>query len=171
MILPQNLPAARGTTNFSRYHLSKQIHFLPRQLLLEGIGPSGHRKARQAESYAAAANSFETVAREWCATKRGGRSDSYRKRTSRLLEHGLFPCLGGLSVADIKPPERLTVSKRIGGRGAIETAKRAGQTAGLLFRFAIAGCQAANNLAAVVGDQLQPVRKNHFAMVTTPASC
>jgi len=140
-----------------------------RQLLLEGVDPSDHRKARQAENHVAATNTFEAVAREWYGTRMGGKSDSYRKRTLRLLERDLLPYLGSRPVAEITPPELLTALKRIEGRGAIETAKRAKQTAGQVFRFAIAGGRATNDPSAVVGDQLKPGRKRHFAAITTPS--
>ncbi|WP_308364306.1 MULTISPECIES: integrase arm-type DNA-binding domain-containing protein [unclassified Microbulbifer] len=141
-----------------------------RQLLVDGIDPSDHRKARQAENYTAATNTFEAVGREWYATKMGGKSESYRYRTLRMLERDLFPYLGSRPVAEITPPELLTVLKRIEGRGAIDTAKGAKQTASKVFRFAIAGGRATNDPAAVVGDQLQPAQKRHFSAITTPAA-
>ena len=141
-----------------------------RQLLQDGIDPSDHRKASQAENYPAATNTFEAVGRDWYATKMGGKSESYRYRTLRMLERDLFPYLGSRPVADITPPEVLTVLKRIEARGAIDTAKGAKQTASKVFRFAIAGGRATNDPAAVVGEQLQPAQRGHFSAITTPAA-
>ena len=88
-----------------------------RRLLLDGIDPSDHRKARQAENHDAATNTFETLAREWFAIRMGNKSESHRKRTLRLLERDLFPYLGSRPIADIGPPELLTTLKRIEDRG------------------------------------------------------
>ncbi|WP_445365460.1 phage integrase central domain-containing protein [Microbulbifer sp. ANSA001] len=55
----------------------------------------------------------------------------------RLLERDLFPYLGRRPIGKITPPELLTTLKRIEARGAIETAKRAKQTASQVFRFAM----------------------------------
>ncbi|WP_226704751.1 tyrosine-type recombinase/integrase [Microbulbifer elongatus] len=139
-----------------------------RQLLSDGIDPSDHRKAQKADSFAAAANTFEALARGWFATRMGDKSVSHRTRTLRLLERDLFPYLGSRPIADITPPEVLAVLKRIEARGAIETAKRAKQTASMVFRFAIAGGYASNDPAAVVGDQLQPTQTQHFPTITDP---
>ncbi|WP_078085341.1 tyrosine-type recombinase/integrase [Microbulbifer mangrovi] len=139
-----------------------------RQLLSDGIDPSDHRKAQKADSFAAAANTFEALARGWFATRMGDKSVSHRTRTLRLLERDLFPYLGSRPIADITPPEVLAVLKRIEARGAIETAKRAKQTASMVFRFAIAGGYASNDPAVVVGDQLQPTQTQHFPTITDP---
>ena len=140
-----------------------------RQLLLDGIDPSDHRKTQKAESFAAATNTFESLARDWFATRMSDKSESHRERTLRLLERDLFPYVGSRPVAEITPPELLTVLKRIEARGAVETAKRAKQTASMVFRFAIAGGRATNDPAAVVGDQLQPTQTEHFPTITEPA--
>ncbi|SDK51624.1 tyrosine-type recombinase/integrase [Microbulbifer yueqingensis] len=140
-----------------------------RQLLLDSIDPSDHRKATRAERYDSATNTFEALAREWFATRMGDKSESHRKRTMRLLERDLFPYLGSRPIADITPPELLTVLKRIEDRGAVETAKRAKQTSSMVFRFAIAGGRATNDPAAVVGDQLKPTQPQHFPTITNPA--
>ena len=140
-----------------------------RQLLQDGIDPSDHRKAQKLESFTAATNTFEAIARDWFTTRMSDKSESHRKRTLRLLERDLFPYLGSRPVADITPPELLTVLKRIEARGAVETAKRAKQTASMVFRFAIAGGRASNDPAAVVGEQLQPTQTQHFPTITNPA--
>ncbi|AOS96731.1 Prophage CP4-57 integrase [Microbulbifer aggregans] len=140
-----------------------------RQLLLDGVDPCDHRKARQVENLDAATNTFEALAREWFATRMGDKSESHRKRTLRLLERDLFPYLGRRAIADITPPELLTTLKRIEDRGAVETAKRAKQVASMVFRFAIAGGRANNDPAAVVGGQLLPSRPQHFPTITTPS--
>ena len=148
---------------------ARQARDEARQLLQDGIDPSDHRKAQKADSFAAATNTFEALARDWYATKMSDKSESHRKRTLRLLERDLFPYLGSRPIAEITPPEVLTVLKRIEARGAIETAKRAKQTASMVFRFAIAGGRASNDPAAVVGDQLQPTQTKHFPTITDPA--
>ena len=139
-----------------------------RQLLLDGVDPSDHRKATRAERCNSATNTFEALAREWFATKMGDKSESHRKRTLRMLERDLFPYLGKRPITDISPPELLTTLKRIEDRGAIETAKRARQTASMVFRFAIAGGRASNDPAAVVGDQLKPTQPQHCPTITNP---
>ncbi|SFC31806.1 Integrase [Microbulbifer thermotolerans] len=148
---------------------ARQKRDAARQLLLDGIDPSDHRKARRADNYEAATNTFEALAREWYTIKMRDKSESYRYRIMRVLERDLFPYLGRRPITEITPPELLTVLRRIEERGAIDTAKDAKQTASRVFRFAIAGGRATNDPAAVVGDQLQPAKKKHYAAITNPA--
>ncbi|WP_226704567.1 tyrosine-type recombinase/integrase [Microbulbifer elongatus] len=139
-----------------------------RRLLEEGVDPIDQRKARLADSQEAAANTFQAVADDWFKTKMGGKSESYRVRTKRMLERELYPYIGSRPIAEITSPELLAVLKKIEGRGVLETAKRAKQAASLVFRFGIAGGKCTSDPAAVVGDQLKPGRKRHFAAITDP---
>ncbi|WP_445365461.1 integrase arm-type DNA-binding domain-containing protein [Microbulbifer sp. ANSA001] len=43
----------------------------PRNLILDGIDPSDHRKTREIENHTAATNTFEALALDWFATKIG----------------------------------------------------------------------------------------------------
>ena len=63
---------------------------------------------------------------------------SHSGRILRRLENDLFPWLGKRPVADITVPELLSVLRRIESRGAVETAHRAKQNCGQVFRYAVA---------------------------------
>ncbi|WP_373369774.1 tyrosine-type recombinase/integrase [Laribacter hongkongensis] len=66
----------------------------------------------------------------------------------RRFERDVFPWLGSRPVAEIDAPALLAVLRRIESRGAIETAHRAMQSAGQVFRYAIATGRAQRNPAA-----------------------
>ncbi len=101
--------------------------------------PSAARRAQKASRSEAAINSFEAVAREWHATVHVAQvSAGHAARTLIRLEQDVFPWLGGLPIGDIKPPQLLRTMRRIEARGAIETAHRALQACGQVFRYAIA---------------------------------
>ena len=84
-------------------------------------------------------NGFEAVAREWHSSIYLGQvSAGHAARTLIRLEQDVFPWLGGLPVGEIKTPQLLQAMRRIEARGAIETAHRALQACGQVFRYAIA---------------------------------
>ena len=107
-----------------------------RQQLAAGIDPGQARKAEKLAQ--AGAESFEAIAREWHAKFSPGWVASHGDRILRRLEKDVFPWLRNRPIADIRAPELLAVLRRIESRGAQETAHRAMQNCGQVFRYAVA---------------------------------
>ncbi|KLA90137.1 integrase, partial [Xanthomonas euvesicatoria] len=108
-----------------------------RRLLAAKIDPGEQRKAVKAAGEAAAANSFEVIAREWFAKQQKDWSTQYADKIIRRLQSDIFPWIGSSPIAAITAPELLKHLERIEQRGAIETAHRALQTCGAVFRYAV----------------------------------
>lgn len=138
--------------------------------LAAGIDPSAEKRARKMTASAEAENSFERIGREWIAVKLIDKSESHRFRSRRLLERDLFPFIGNRPISDINPPELLHVLRRIEDRGHIETAKRAKQTAGQVFRYAIATGRAERDPSADLRGALRTPKPAHFSAITTPSA-
>jgi integrase len=139
-----------------------------RRLLAEGIDPGEHRKIAKAAKLERAANSFEAVAREWYAKYSATWVASHGERIIRRLERDVFPWLGGRATAEIKPPELLAVIRRIEERGALETAHRALQNCGQVFRYAVATGRAERDPSQDLRGALPPVKPVHFPTLTDP---
>lgn len=133
-----------------------------------GIDPGEARKAEKAALVEAGANSFKVIALEWFNTKMKTKSQSHQDRTLRALEKDLFPQIGNVPVSTIQPKELLRALRKIESRGAIETARRAKQTCGQIFRFAVATGRADRDPAADLKDALQIPEKKHLAAITDP---
>jgi integrase len=71
-------------------------------------------------------------------------------------------------IADITPPELLAVVRRIEHRGALETAHRALQNCGQVFRYAIATGRAERDPSQDLRGALPPFRGTHYATLTEP---
>ena len=113
--------------------LARERRDAVRQQLAAGIDPG---QARKAQKFAlAGAKSFEAIAREWHMKFSAGWVPSHSVRILRRLENDLFPWLGKRPAADITAPELLSVLRRIESRGAVETAHRAKQNCGQVFRY------------------------------------
>lgn len=140
-----------------------------RQDIALGIDPSNKRKAEKTSRATLAANSFEVVAREWHLTIHKPKvSEGHAARTLVRLEQDVFPWLGAEPVATITAPKLLETMRRIESRGAIETAHRALQACGQVFRYAIATGRAERNPAADIQGALQPVIVKHMPAITDP---
>ncbi|EGV33198.1 putative integrase prophage protein, partial [Thiorhodococcus drewsii AZ1] len=109
-----------------------------RALLANGIDPSEHRKAQKATQQDQAANSFEIIAREWHGSRSPGWAPGHASKIIRRLELDVFPWIGSRPIAAVTAPELLATVRRIETRGALETAHRALQNCGQIFRYAVA---------------------------------
>jgi len=140
-----------------------------RRLLAEGIDPGELRKVTKATSKLSAANSFEAVAREWFAKYLPTWSEGHATRIIRRLERDIFPWLGNRPIAEITAPELLASLQRIEKRDAIETAHRAMQNCGQVFRYAVATGRAERNPAADLVGAIAPAVKTSFPTITDPS--
>lgn len=137
-----------------------------RAQLAEGIDPGAARKAARLSQ--AGLESFEAVAREWHAKFAPSWVPSHSDRTLRRLEADLFPWLGNRPVTEIRATEVLAALKRIENRGAVETAHRAKQICGLVFRFAVATGRAERDPTGDLKGALAKPKQRHHASITDP---
>lgn len=135
-----------------------------RKLLANGIDPSEMRKAEKNSQ----ADSFEEVAREWYDKFKPSWSDSHALRILRRLEQNIFPWLGSRPIKTISAPDLLAVIRRIEARGAVETAHRALQNCGQIFRYAVACGRAERDPSGDLRGALPPSEEKHHASLTDP---
>ena len=139
-----------------------------RQLLADGVDPSGHRKAVKNARADRAANSFEVVAREWLRKFAPQWAESHGEKNLRRLERDVFPWVGARPIGDVTAPELLKILRRVEARGAAETAHRVRQICGQVFRYAIATGRAERDPSVDLHGALAPVRTAHLAAMTEP---
>ena len=137
-----------------------------RKQLAAGIDPGEARKAEKIAQ--AGAESFEAIAREWHAKFSPGWVASHGDRILRRLEEDVFPWLGKRPIAEIKAPELLAVLRRIESRGALETAHRAMQNCGQVFRYAVATGRAERDPTGDLRGALPPPKEKHHASIIEP---
>ncbi|MDN3638743.1 integrase arm-type DNA-binding domain-containing protein [Simiduia curdlanivorans] len=148
---------------------ARTAHLEVRKQIAHGIDPMAAKKAEKGSQADAAENSFARVAREWFEVRMVTRSKSHQDRTTRAIEKDLAPYLGKRPIAEITASELLGVLKKIEARGAIETAHRAKQTLGQIFRYAIATSRADRDPSADLKGALKTPQETHFSAITTPA--
>jgi integrase len=161
--------------------LARQRRDEARAQVAAGIDPSAARKAAKrqrsrdaavkvlVEAGKAVPGSFEFIAREWLETvHREKVSAGHADRTLIRFEKDVFPYVGARHLAELEAPELLTMLRRIESRGAIETAHRAKDACGQVFRYGIAAGYCNRNPAADLRDALKPVSVRHHAAIVDP---
>ena len=141
-----------------------------RTLLADGNDPSENRKAQKAARADRAAISFEVVAREWFAKFKPNWVEAHSDKVIRRLERDMFPWIGGKPVADVGAPDLLACLRRIENRGTVETAHRALQSCGQIFRYAVATGRAARDPTGDLRGALSTVKGTHLASITEPTA-
>ena len=143
--------------------LARERHAAARKLLATGTDPMAERKAEKA----AAEDSFQSVARVWLEHWQDGKSSRHAAYVKRRLEADILPCLGARPIAAIEAPELVAMTKAIEQRGARDIAKRALETTGQVFRYAIAHGYARRNPASEIrpSDILKSARKVNYLRV------
>ncbi len=139
-----------------------------RNLVAAGIDPADHRKAAQIETVELTENTFEAIAREWFGMFSVKWVPGHADKIIRRLELYVFPWIGALPIKAITAPELLAVLRRVESRGANETAHRALQVCGRVFRFAVATGRAERDPSRDLGGALAPTKETHLASITDP---
>jgi integrase len=136
-----------------------------RRLLADGIDPSAQRKAAKL----ADANTFEALAREWLALQQKNFSAKTYAKAVWIFESLLFPFIGSEPIRKLTAAEVLAAVRRIEARGKHETAHRAKQRCGQIFRFAVSTGRADRDPTSDLRGALAPVIKTNRPAVTEPA--
>ena len=169
-----------GTYPDTGLALARRKAAAERELVAAGIDPSAARKSEKAQRAETReterrlaegiplADSFEAIAREWFDKFSPGWVASHGDKIIRRLERDIFPWLGARPIAKIKAPDLLSALRRIEERGAIETAHRALQNCGQVFRYAIATGRAERDISTDLRGALVPVSKTHLPAITDP---
>ena len=121
---------------------------------------------RKAEK-SAAENSFQSVSLLWLEHWRHGKSPRHADYVKRRIEADILPSLGARPIAEIEAPELVAMTKAIEKRGARDIAKRALETTGQIFRYAIAHGYTKRNPASEIrpSDILKSKRKVNYARI------
>ena len=140
-----------------------------RRKLASGIDPADERRSNgPTPTEGAPSNSFEAVAREWFAKHSPAWAPGHGNKIIRRLEANIFPWLKQDSIREIRPLELLTVIQRIEQRGRNETAHRALQNCGRVFRYAVATGRADRDITRDLIGALAPVVERHHSSIVEP---
>ena len=133
--------------------------------LAQGQDPGEVRKAERAKAQQEAANTLEAVTHDWLAHQSSRWSAATKYRILSTLAADIFPTLGRLPLADIKPGQIMAAVKQIEARGAADQAGRVLQRVKAIYRWATIHERISTNpmLDLVPSEILKPRRVQHRA--------
>ena len=137
-----------------------------RKQLASGIDPGVAKQTEKRTARAETQDSFEALAREWFAKYSPSWAATHSNKIIRRLERDIFPWMGKQPIAQISAQDLLAVLRRIESRGAIETAHRAHQNCGQVFRYAVATGRAERDPSGDLRGALSLSKKRHHASIT-----
>jgi integrase len=134
-----------------------------RRLLSAGTDPMERRKAAQQQS----GPTFKAIAALWMQHWKDDKSARHVDSTQRRVASNILPSLGSLQIADIEAPDIVAMVMAVEARGARDVAKRALETTGQIFRYAIAHGYAKRNPATDIRprDILKVALKSNYARI------
>lgn len=140
------------------------------KLIAEGDDPSEKRQSEKAERTANKTNTFKVWADKWWAHWHKDKSPRHAEYVNRRLVADIYPSIGSLPISEIEAHQIVETIKAIAERGALDIAKRAHQTIGQVFRYAIAhnkDSKATRNPASDIkpSDIIQSRAKQNYARV------
>jgi integrase len=110
---------------------AQEVH----DLLVNGLDPAEQWAAQQTQTNVP---TFESVARDWLARKKGKLSPSYFVKIEQTLHANLFPRLGEKPIREVTAGMVLDCLRAMEARGAVELARRCKAHAAAIFNYAAA---------------------------------
>jgi integrase len=146
---------------------AREAHAAGRKLLACGVDPMARRKAVKETADNQSKTSFSAIASQWMEHWKEDKSSRHVDATRRRLDANILPILGPLQVAEIQASDVVAMVRAVEARGARDLAKRALETTGQIFRYAIAHGHANRNPATEIKprDILKAAVKTNYARV------
>ena len=141
-----------------------------RKLLAQGMDPSEHKKDQVRAAKLASGQTFKALAKEFLAKcEKKGYADATLDKKKWILNDLVIPVIGHRPIAEIRPAEVLDLLADIEASGRLETAKRARQTIGAVFRLAALTDRAPGDPTTVLRGQIKPPKVTNYPAVVRPA--
>lgn len=142
---------------------AREMRAVARKQLQNGIDPMQAKKKQKLVAMAAAANTFELIAREWIEENRDRWSPKHADRLLGRLQADIFPHIGRMPITEIRPGEVLRALNKLKERGVKELPRRIKQTCGQIFRYAITTDRAERNPVDHLKDFRVSYQTKHYA--------
>ena len=132
-----------------------------RRTLALGNDPIDVKRDTKRQAVLKAQNTFQSIADEWCESRKHKWVTSYSEAMVERLKRHVFPKIGHRPIKDITAPEFLAVVRVVEKQGSLDLAQRLMQASAQIFRYAVATGRAERNpLVDLKGALKPPVRKH-----------
>lgn len=138
-----------------------------KQQLAHGIDPMQAKQDKRREVAAQAVHTFEAVGEEWMG-KQGG-APKTRQKKKGWLKNDVYPFIGDIPMAALKPKDVLSVARRMEDRKCGESSHRVLQLCSQICRYAIAAQLVEVDVTSGLRGALAPIETTHLPSITKPA--
>ena len=138
-----------------------------KRLLDANVDPSEVKKA-QKEARHSAGDTFEAVAREWYKARLETWSENTARDILGRLEYNVFPVIGKTPINTLRPPDLLSMFRKIEERGAITSSRRCAVICSQIYGYAVASGRAERNVILDIRGALVPAPNGNLASITDP---
>jgi len=137
--------------------------------IANGEDPAHTRKRAKATAKISAANTFESIAREYIDEKMvgEGRAEGTLLKARWFLDL-LKPAIGNMPISDVDPQMMLAPLKKLEARGNRETAKKCRSFASRVFRYGAATGRCTTDPTAILKGALLTPQARHYAAILEP---
>ncbi|MRW94649.1 DUF4102 domain-containing protein [Duganella sp. FT80W] len=139
-----------------------------RKLLRGGVDPKPKKQNPSELQDEVDENTFEALALQWLTKMAASRRSATQEKVQAWLEHDLFPFIGSMPAAAIKPRDILGVIQRVEARGAIDSAHRMKQVCGQILRYGVAVGWVERDVTPDLKGALVAIPRTNFAAITEP---
>lgn len=136
-----------------------------KKTIAAGKDPNEVKKDAKRSAVLATENTFESVAREWYASRKHTWAPNSAQMILSRLERHILPKLGPSPISTITAPEVLSMLRVVENAGALDTARRVMQMCGQVFMYAIATGRAVRNPVPDLKGALKPPVVTHHSFL------
>lgn len=139
-----------------------------KELLAAGADPSAVKQEGAREAKQPSGALFETAAHEWMADTETERSPATHQRVKNWFNQDVFPYIGQKPIDSLRPPDILSLIKRMQARGTIESSHRVLGYISKVFRKAMVAELVDRDPTIGIGDAIKKPVVRHLASITEP---
>jgi integrase len=142
-----------------------------RAMVTGGKDPSREKQLKRVRARKDAVDTFAAIAKEFCDKRKRDGTKGWSPATAVRSEYLLSLVslsIGKMPVKEIEPADILAAVRRIEKRGKLESARRALQLAGAVFRYAVATARAVSDPTRDLRGALTAPTVTHYAAITEP---
>lgn len=142
-----------------------------RELMAAGRDPSREKQREKVNAQVRAENTFAAITKEYCEKRKRDGNKAWAASTATRSEHLLsllIVPLGQMPIADIQPADVLAAVRKIERKGKLESARRALQLAGAVFRYGVATARITSDPTRDLRGALTAPTVTHYGALLEP---
>lgn len=146
---------------------ARKLRDQAKETLANGIDPGEVRRAMKVVR-GIERESFESVARKWLEKSGTKRGEDTQSRVVSWMEKDIFPVVGAMPIAAMRPKDILAAVHAIEARGAIDSARRVLGYCGQVFQYAMLVDAVEQDITSGLYRAMSEKEQSHYAAITEP---